>query len=173
MDVWGHLSLWYLLIFCGQSLEVFDLYEIQVILFLYWKVFFELLIFPWFDAVTCMFLALVHGERTINTVQEYIYFFILSSIILIVLYMYDFCYFAFLFCFLIKSLKKKSKSMLNNRKFMGIMFEFKVRNLVILVLSTLSEKGRLIHVLFICLIKPKEQKTKSANICSADWKWSF
>lgn len=56
-----------------------------------------------------MFLALVHGERTITsgTVQEYIYFFILSSIILIVLYMYDFCYFAFLFCFLIKSLKKK------------------------------------------------------------------
>lgn len=27
--------------------------------------------------------------------------------------------------------------MLNNRKFMGIMFEFKVRNLVILVLYTL------------------------------------
>lgn len=51
--------------------------------------------------------------------------------------MYDFCFFAFLFCFLIKSLKKKSKSMLNNRKFMGIMFEFKVRNLVILVLYTL------------------------------------
>lgn len=85
-----------------------------------------------------MFLTLVHSERTINTVQKYIYFFILSSIILIVLYMYDFCYFAFLFCFLIKSLKKKkSKSMLNNRKFMGIMFEFKVRNLVILVLYTL------------------------------------
>lgn len=97
-----------LLIFCGQSLEVFDLNEIHVILFLYWKsLFWVVSFFPWFDAVACMFLTLVHSERTINTVQEYIYFFILSSIILIVLYMYDFCYFVFLFCFLIKSLKKK------------------------------------------------------------------
>lgn len=34
-----------LLIFCGQSLEVFDLNEIHVILFLYWKNLFELLVF--------------------------------------------------------------------------------------------------------------------------------
>lgn len=96
-----------LLIFCGQSLEVFDLNEIHVILFLYWKNLFELLIFfPWFDAVTCMFLTLIHRERTINTVQEYIFYFSYWAILFWLYYMYDFCFFAFLFCFLIKSLKK-------------------------------------------------------------------
>lgn len=97
----------------------------HVILFLFWKLFFELftisVFWRWY-----LFLALVQSESPLQYMNIYFIFHIeVHHFDCVILVCTIFLILLVFFVFLYKSLKKKSKSMLNNRKFMVIMFKFK------------------------------------------------
>lgn len=162
MEVWGHLSLliWYLFIFCGQSLEVFALYEIHVILFLYWKLFFELFTISVFWRCY-LFHALVQSESPLQYMNIFYILYWGPSFWLCYTSMYDISYFVGFLCFYM-SLKKKNRNRCLTTVNLWLLCLNSKEVSYLSSIHTAQRKGALsTYYLFVCL---SNQKNKNPEI---------